>query len=83
MFKDTRLLPPEAAKLYAGVRAGREGTTMLMHSKMEAFDMLARHLGAYESWKQPAKRPASLADWIAELPARSVLPIVDNCPDPG
>lgn len=47
VFKDTANLSPKARRLYAGVKATRQGTEVLMHDQMKAWDNLCRILGGY------------------------------------
>jgi len=47
VFKDTANLSPKARKLYAGVKATRQGMEVLMHDQMKAWDNLCRILGGY------------------------------------
>ncbi len=42
VMKDTRSLSPAARALYAGVKVGKEGTQVLMHSQEKARDTLAK-----------------------------------------
>lgn len=46
-LNDTRRLSPAAASLYAGVKQTRDGVEVKLHSKVEAIEKLARHLGLY------------------------------------
>lgn len=54
---DTRKLSPAAAALYAGVKETKDGIEVKMHSKMEAFEKLAKHLGLYERHNQQKADP--------------------------
>lgn len=49
LFKDTRSLSVAAQALYAGVKEGKEGLEVKMHSKMDALDKVFRHLGLYDA----------------------------------
>lgn len=42
-FKDTRKLSPAASALYGGIKIGRDGVEVKIHSKDNALDSLARH----------------------------------------
>jgi hypothetical protein len=48
VLKDTRRLSPQAQALYAGAKMGKYGVEVMTHSKMDAIEKLARHLGIYE-----------------------------------
>ncbi|WP_353233356.1 terminase small subunit [Diaphorobacter ruginosibacter] len=47
VLKDTRYLSPQAAALYAGAKQTKYGIEIQMHSQMEAWEKLAKHLGLY------------------------------------
>jgi len=47
VLKDTRYLSPRAAALYAGAKQTKYGIEIQMHSQMEAWEKLAKHLGLY------------------------------------
>ncbi|MCL4771126.1 MAG: terminase small subunit, partial [Burkholderiaceae bacterium] len=47
VLKDTRHLSPRAAALYAGAKQTKYGIEIQMHSQMEAWEKLAKHLGLY------------------------------------
>lgn len=47
VFKDTANLSRKAARLYAGVKATRHGTEVLLQDQMKAWDNLCRILGGY------------------------------------
>ena len=47
VLKDTRYLSPRAAALYAGAKQTKFGIEIQMHSQMEAWEKLAKHLGLY------------------------------------
>jgi len=48
VFKDTRDFSPSAVALYAGIKTTKDGVEVKMHSKMDAIEKLAKHLGLYE-----------------------------------
>jgi hypothetical protein len=48
VLKDTRRLSPQALALYAGAKMGKYGVEVMFHSKMDAVEKLAKHLGIYE-----------------------------------
>lgn len=48
VFKDTSSITPAAAALYAGVKVTKEGMEIKTHSKIEALEKIAKHLGLYE-----------------------------------
>ncbi|WP_017773825.1 terminase small subunit [Paraburkholderia kururiensis] len=43
--EDTRKLPPALKSLYAGVKLGKDGLEVKLHSKDKATELVARHLG--------------------------------------
>lgn len=51
-FKDTRTLSPEAKRLFAGIKVGKDGMTTLTHSQEGALDKIARHLGMFKDEKK-------------------------------
>lgn len=79
VLKDTRTLSPQALSLYAGVKETEKGVEVKMHSKLDAAEKIAKHLGLYE--KDNAQKGMGIADMLAEfasgLHARQVgrLPI--------
>lgn len=48
IFKDTSKLSPGAAALFAGVKETDKGLEIKSHSKVDALEKVARHLGLYE-----------------------------------
>ena len=95
VLKDTRKLSPAAVALYAGAKQTKEGIEIKMHSKMDALEKLAKHVGLYEKDNQQKADPlASLLTRIAsgngngfspvqedpERPASS-MPMRQNIPD--
>lgn len=57
VLKDTRRLSPQAAALYAGAKQTKEGIEIKMHSKLDALEKLAKHLGLYEKDNQQKTDP--------------------------
>lgn len=57
---DTRRLSPAAAALYAGVKETKDGIEVKMHSKLDAFEKLAKHLGLYERDNQQKADPLKM-----------------------
>lgn len=47
VFRDTRNISPAAASLFAGIKEGKEGLELKLHSKDAAMDKMFRHLGLY------------------------------------
>lgn len=47
VLKDTRTLSPRAAALYAGAKQTKYGIEVQMHSQMDAWEKLSKHLGLY------------------------------------
>lgn len=70
---DTRNLPPEAAKLYAGVKVTDAGMQVLTHDKSDALKHLGMHLGMFVKKMElsgPGGGPiplANLTDMLATL----------------
>jgi phage terminase small subunit len=59
ILKDTRYLSPAAAALYAGAKETQYGIEVKMHSKHDALEKLAKHLGTYEKDNQQKTDPLS------------------------
>lgn len=47
-FKDTRLLSPQARRLYAGVKVTKDGLQLLTHNPMEALVNVGKALGMFK-----------------------------------
>lgn len=60
VLKDTRYLSPRAAALYAGAKQTKYGIEIQMHSQMEAWEKLAKHLGLYAKDNFQRSDPLSL-----------------------
>lgn len=60
VLKDTRNLSPRAAALYAGAKQTKYGIEIQMHSQMEAWEKLAKHLGLYARDNFQRSDPLSL-----------------------
>lgn len=76
VIKDTRHLSPNAAALYAGAKQTKEGIEVKMHSKMDAIEKLARHLGLYEKDNQQKTDPlASLLHALANGTGNGFKPV--------
>lgn len=95
VLKDTRHLSPRAVALYAGAKQTKEGIEVKMHSKLDALEKLAKHLGLYEKDNQQKTDPlATLLARVAsgngngfapvqtdpERPA-SAMPVRQDTPD--
>lgn len=79
VLKDTRQLNPRAAALYAGAKQTKEGIEVKMHSKLEALEKLAKHVGLYEKDNQQKADPlAALLRRIATGNSSSLLPVADD-----
>lgn len=59
VLKDTRRLSTQAVALYAGAKQTQYGIEIKMHSKTDALEKLAKHLGVYE--KDNAQKTDPLA----------------------
>ncbi len=57
VLKDTRHLSANAAALYAGAKQTKDGIEIKMHSKLDAIEKLAKHLGVYEKDNQQKADP--------------------------
>lgn len=76
VLKDTRTLSPQAAALYAGAKQTKEGIEIKMHSKVEALEKLAKHLGLYaEDNRQRTDPLASLLHSIASSNSNGFRPV--------
>lgn len=86
VLKDTRHLSPRAAALYAGAKQTKEGIEVKMHSKLDAIEKLAKHLGLYEKDNQQKADPlAALLARIAGGNGNGFTPVADDPerPAPG
>lgn len=72
VFKDTRHLSPQAAALFAGVKQTKDGIQMLTHSKLDAIEKVAKHLGFYQQDNE--QKSGTLGELLGQL-ARSALPV--------
>lgn len=76
---DTRRLSPAALALYAGVKQTKEGIEVKMHSKLDAIEKLAKHLGLYEKDNQQRVDPlASLLHAIAGGTSNGFKPVAQD-----
>jgi len=79
VLKDTRHLSASAAALYAGAKQTKEGIEVKMHSKMDALEKLAKHLGMYEKDNQQKTDPlASLLHAIAKGNGNAFQPVAQD-----
>lgn len=79
VLKDTRHLSPSAVALYAGAKQTKEGIEIKMHSKMDALEKLAKHLGVYERDNQQKADPlAALLARIASGNSNGFTPVQDD-----
>lgn len=69
VLKDTRQLSPEASALYAGAKQSRFGIEIQMHSKLDALEKLAKHLGLYE--KDNSQKTPPVPSLISLVPMLS------------
>ena len=78
-ISDTRNLSPAAAALYAGVKETKDGFEIKMHSKLDAIEKLAKHLGVYEKDNQQKADPlAALLARIASGNSNGFTPVQDD-----
>lgn len=79
VLKDTRHLSPRAAALYAGAKQTKYGIEIQMHSQMEAWEKLAKHLGLYAKDNFQRSDPLSLRTMTdAERAVRMQRALSDN-----
>jgi len=79
VLKDTRHLSPRAAALYAGAKQTKEGIEVKMHSKLDALEKLAKHLGLYEKDNQQKTDPlASLLARVASGNGNGFAPVQND-----
>ena len=79
VLKDTRRLSPQAAALYAGAKQTKEGIEIKMHSKLDAIEKLAKHLGLYQKDNQQKTDPlATLLHSIANGSGNGFKPVDDD-----
>ena len=78
-ISDTRNLSPAAAALFAGVKETKYGLEVQMHSKLDAIEKLAKHLGIYEKDNQQKSDPlTALLTRIANGNSNGFLPVQDD-----
>lgn len=79
ILKDTRYLSPAAAALYAGAKETQYGIEIKMHSKHDALEKLAKHLGTYERDNQQKTDPlAALLTRIATGNGNGFKPVASD-----
>lgn len=79
VLKDTRHLSPRAVALYAGAKQTKYGIEIQMHSQMEAWEKLAKHLGLYAKDNFQRSDPLSLRTMTdAERAVRMQRVLEDN-----
>jgi phage terminase small subunit len=68
-FADTRKLSREARALFAGVKETQHGIQILTHSKLDAYEKLAKILGAYEKDNEQKGKSvgAAMAEFLGQL----------------
>lgn len=79
VLKDTRTMGEKAIALYAGAKQGQYGVEVKFHSKMDALEKLAKHLGLYEKDNQQKTDPlAALLNRIANGNSNGFKPVNDD-----
>lgn len=79
VLKDTRTLSPRAAALYAGAKQTKEGIEIKMHSKLDALEKLAKHVGLYQKDNEQKTDPlAALLARIASGNSNGFTPVQDD-----
>ena len=76
VLKDTRYLSANAAALYAGAKQTKDGIEIKMHSKLDALEKLAKHVGLYEKDNTQKVDPlAALLGRITSGNANGFVPV--------
>lgn len=76
VLKDTRHLSRQATALYAGAKQTKDGIEIKMHSKGDALERLARHVGLYEKDNRQKTDPlAALLNRIASGNGNGFKPV--------
>lgn len=79
VLKDTRHLTARGAALYAGAKQTKEGIEVKMHSKLDALEKLAKHLGLYEKDnRQKADPLTALLARVASGNGNGFVPVQDD-----
>ena len=79
VLKDTRTLSPRAAALYAGAKQTKDGIEIKMHSKLDALEKLAKHVGLYQKDNEQKTDPlAALLARIASGNSNGFTPVQDD-----
>ena len=79
VLKDTRHLSANAAALYAGAKQTKDGIEIKMHSKLDAIEKLAKHVGLYEKDNQQKADPlAALLARVASGNSNGFWPVQDD-----
>lgn len=79
VLKDTRFISAQAAALYAGAKQTKEGIEIKLHSKLDAIEKLAKHLGLYEKDNQQKTDPlAALLHRLANESGNGIKPVADD-----
>jgi hypothetical protein len=69
VLKDTQKLSPEAARLLAGVKEGKDGIEIKTHSVDAAMDKLFRHHGLYNDKLELSRPKTKIKDMSGRKPA--------------
>lgn len=79
VLKDTRHLSPSAAALYAGAKQTKDGIEIKMHSKLDALEKLAKHVGLYQKDNEQKTDPlAALLHRISGGNSNGFAPVQDD-----
>lgn len=79
VFKDTRLISPQAALLLAGVKEGKEGKEIKFHDPMVAFEKIAKHVGFYDADNRQKKADDPFMAMLARISGPgAALPVNPN-----
>ena len=79
VLKDTRYLSESGIALYAGAKQTKDGIEIKMHSKLDAIEKLAKHLGVYEKDNQQKADPLSaILARVASGNGNGFIPVQDD-----
>lgn len=79
VLKDTRHLSPSAVALYAGAKQTKDGIEIKMHSKLDALEKLAKHVGLYQKDNEQKTDPlAALLHRISGGNSNGFAPVQDD-----
>lgn len=77
VVKDTRLLNPATKPLYAGIKRTKEGLEVKMHPKVQALELIGRHLGMWNDkvkLQGDAENPIAMFYQVVTGSRHSIVP---------